>query len=231
MRKLRVGLGMDNQGALLATIHVRLVLVERILAAQSQDPLICMLRVEVENGDRTNCSVRNDGALMVGNRLYVPNDEVLKKEILEEAHESVLAMHPARTKMYHTLREHYWWPFMKKEIAEYVRRCLFCQPVKVERQKPSGLLQPLLILEWKWERITMDFVFKLPRTQSKHDGVWVIVDGLTKSAHFLPMRANYSLNKLAKIFIDEIVRLHGVPVSIVSDQDPRFTSPFLDKIE
>ncbi|CAL8991237.1 unnamed protein product [Prunus brigantina] len=76
----------------------------------------------------------------------------------------------------------------------------------------------------------MDFVFKLPRTQNKHDGVWVIVDRLTKSAHFLPVRANYTLNKLAKIFIDEIVRLHGVPVTIVSDRDPRFTSRFWAKL-
>ncbi|VVA39093.1 PREDICTED: retrotransposon, partial [Prunus dulcis] len=98
IRKLRVGLGMDHQGALLATLHVRPMLVERILAAQSQDPLICMLRVEVENGDRTDCSVRNDGALMVGNMLYVPNDEVLKREILEDAHESVFAMHPGSLK-------------------------------------------------------------------------------------------------------------------------------------
>ncbi|KAI5335422.1 hypothetical protein L3X38_025555 [Prunus dulcis] len=158
MRKLRIGLDMDNQGALLATLHVRPVLVERILAAQSQDPLICTLRVEVANGDKTDCSIRNDGALMI------------------------------------------------------------------------GLLHPLPIPEWKWERITMDFMFKLPRTQSKHDGVWVIVDRLTKSAHFLPVRANYSLNKLAKIFIDEIVRLHGVPVSIVSDRDPRFTSRFWTKL-
>ncbi|CAL8996744.1 unnamed protein product [Prunus brigantina] len=98
------------------------------------------------------------------------------------------------------------------------------------RPKPSGLLQPLPIPEWKWERITMDFVFKLPRTQNKHDEVWVIVDRLTKSAHFLPVRANYTLNKLAKIFMDEIVRLHGVPVTIVSDRDPRFTSRFWAKL-
>ncbi|CAL2229315.1 unnamed protein product [Prunus armeniaca] len=226
MRKLRVELSVDDQGALLATLHVRPVLVERLVAAQSQDPLICTLRSEVENGDRTDCSVRSDGALMVGTRLYVPNDEVLKREILEEAHSSAFAMHPGSTKMYHTLREHYWWPFMKKEIAEYVSKCLICQQVKAERQKPSGLLQPLPIPEWKLEHITMDFVFKLPRTQNKHDGIWVIVDRLTKSAHFLPVRANYTLNKLAKIFIDEIVRLHGVPVSIISDRDPRFTSRF-----
>ncbi|KAI5335248.1 hypothetical protein L3X38_025381 [Prunus dulcis] len=230
MRKLRVELGVDEQGALLATFHVRPVLVERILAAQSQDPLICTLRAEVENGDRTDCSVRNDGALMVGTRLYVPNDEALKWEILEEAHGSAFAMHPGSTKMYHTLREHYWWPFMKKEIAEYVRKCLIYQQVKAEWQKPSELLQPLPIPKWKWEHLTMDFVFKLPRTQNKHDGVWVIVDRLTKSAHFLPVRANYTLNKLAKIFIDEIVRLHGVPVSIISYRDPRFTSRFWAKL-
>ncbi|VVA39016.1 PREDICTED: retrotransposon, partial [Prunus dulcis] len=205
LRKLRVELGVDEQGALLATL-------------------------QVESADRTHCSVRNDGALMVGTRLYVPNDEALKREILEEAHSSAFAMHPGSTKMYHTLREHYWWPFMKKEIAEYVRKCLICQQVKAERQKPSGLLQPLPIPEWKWEHLTMDFVFKLPRTRNKHDGVWVIGDRLTKSAHFLPVRANYTLNKLAKLFIDEIVRLHRVPVSITSDRDPRFTSRFWTKL-
>ncbi|VVA40239.1 PREDICTED: retrotransposon, partial [Prunus dulcis] len=155
---------------------VQPVLVERIIAAQAEDPLICTLRVEVESGTRTDCSVRNDEALLVGNKLYVTHDEALKREILEEAHSSAFAMHPGSTKMYHTLREHYWWPFMKKEIAEYVRKCL----------KPSRLLQPLPIPEWKWEHLTMDFVFKLPRTRNKHDGVWVIVDHLTKSAHFLP---------------------------------------------
>ncbi|KAI5351508.1 hypothetical protein L3X38_004399 [Prunus dulcis] len=107
MRKLRVELGVDKQGALLATLHVRPVLVERILAAQSQDPLLCTLRAEVENGDRTDCSVRIDGALMVGTRLYVPNDEALKREILKEAHGSAFSMHPRSTKLYHTLREHY----------------------------------------------------------------------------------------------------------------------------
>ncbi|KAI5330678.1 hypothetical protein L3X38_020804 [Prunus dulcis] len=230
LRKHRVELDVDEQGALLATLQVRPVLVERIIAAQAEDPLICTLRAEVESGTRTDCSVRNDGALMVGNRLYVPHDEALKREILEEAHSSAFAMHPGSTKMYHTLREHYWWPFMKKEIAEYVRKCLICQQVKAERQKPSGLLQPLPIPEWKWEHLTMDFVFKLPRTRNRHDGVWVIVDRLTKSAHFLPVRANYTLNKLAQLFIDEIVRLHGVPVSITSDRDPRFTSRFWTKL-
>ena len=115
---------------------------------------------------------------------------------------------------------------MKKEIALWVNRCLTCQKVKAEHQRPSGLLQPLEIPEWKWERITMDFVVGLPLTKGKYDAIWVIVDRLTKSAHFIPINERYSLEKLANLYIKEIVSRHGVPVSIVSDRDPRFTSRF-----
>ncbi|CAL9029102.1 unnamed protein product [Prunus brigantina] len=159
MRKLRVGLDVNDQGALLATLHVRPVLVERIVTAQFQDPLVCTLRLEVENGDRTDYSVRNDGALMVGTRLYVPNDQALKREILEEAHSSAFAMHPGSTKMYYTLKEHYWWPFMKKEIAEYVSKCLICQQVKAERQKPSGACALQFRGDWDEKLPLMEFAY------------------------------------------------------------------------
>ena len=98
--------------------------------------------------------------------------------------------------------------------------------MKVEHQKLSRTLQPLEIPQWKWEQITMDFVTGLPRTSTEHDAIWVIVDRLTKSAHFLPIRVDYRLERLARIYIQEIVRLHGIPSSIVSDRDPRFTSRF-----
>ena len=98
--------------------------------------------------------------------------------------------------------------------------------VKIEHQKPGGLLQPLDIPVWKWEQVSMDFVTGLPRSRRKNDSVWVIVDRLTKSAHFLPMRVNLPLQQLAELYVSEIVRLHGVPVSIVSDRDARFTSRF-----
>lgn len=120
---------------------------------------------------------------------------------------------------------------MKKEIARYVSKCLTCQQVKIEHQRPGGLLQPLPIPEWKWEAITMDFVTGLPRTRNQLDAIWVIVDRLTKSAHFLPIRTTFSLDKLAKIYIREVVRLHGVPVSIVSDRDPRFTAKFWESFQ
>ncbi|GJU78703.1 putative nucleotidyltransferase, ribonuclease H [Tanacetum coccineum] len=102
---------------------------------------------------------------------------------------------------------------------------LFIQ-VKIEHQRASGLLQPLEILVWKWDEISMDFVTGLPTTQKRHDAIWVVVDRLTKSAHFLPIRKNYGISKLAEIFRQEIVRLHGTPTSIVSDRDPKFTSRF-----
>jgi len=115
---------------------------------------------------------------------------------------------------------------MKKDVANFVSKCLVCQQIKAEHQVPMGPLQPLPIPEWKWEHITMDFVTGLPRTQRQHDAVWVIVDRLTKSAHFIPINMQYSLEKLAQLFVEVIVRYHGVPVSIVSDRDPRFTSRF-----
>ena len=115
---------------------------------------------------------------------------------------------------------------MKKDIYEYVAKCLTCQQVKDEHQVPSGLLNPLPIPQWKWDNITMDFVSSFPLTQRKHDVIWVIVDRLTKSAHFLPIRLDYSMDRLADLYVNEIVRLHGIPVSIVSDRDPRFTSRF-----
>ena len=115
---------------------------------------------------------------------------------------------------------------MKKDVTDLVTCFLTCQNVKIEHQKPSGLLQNLEIPEWKWDSISIDFIMGLPSTTSGHNAIWVIVDRLTKSAHFLAIAAEYSLERLAKIYMKEIVRLHGIPKSIVFDRDPRFTSRF-----
>ena len=120
---------------------------------------------------------------------------------------------------------------MKKDTFEYVFKCLTCQQVKAEHQVSSGLLNPLQIPQWKWDNITMDFVFGFPLTQRKHDAVWVIVDRLTKSTHFLPVRLDYSMDRLAELYVSEIVRLHGIPLSIVSDRDPWFTSRFWKELQ
>nr|GFB59529.1 retrotransposable element Tf2 [Tanacetum cinerariifolium] len=161
-----------------------------------------------------------------GTRLVVPNDSSLRDVLLTEAHSSPFSVHPGSTKMYHDLKQHFWWSGMKRDVATFVARCLICQQVKIEHQRASGLLQPLDILVWKWDEISMDFVTGLPRTQRRHDAIWVVVDRLTKSAHFLPIRKDYSVSRLAEIFQQEIVRLHGTPSAIVSDRDPSFASRF-----
>ncbi|KAI3729061.1 hypothetical protein L6452_17708 [Arctium lappa] len=115
---------------------------------------------------------------------------------------------------------------MKLDVANYVERCVTCLQVKGEHQRPNESLQPLSIPEWKWDNITMDFVTKLPKTLRGHDTIWVVVDHLTKSAHFLAMRETLPMEKLAKLYIDDVVSRHGVSQSIVSDQDSRFTSNF-----
>ncbi|GKD80035.1 putative reverse transcriptase domain-containing protein [Tanacetum coccineum] len=113
---------------------------------------------------------------------------------------------------------------MKAIIAEYVGKCLACSRVKAECQKPYGLLVQPEIPMWKWERITMDFVTKLPKTSNGHDTIWVIVDRLTKSTHFIPTRETNSMETLTRLYIKEIVSRYGVPISIILDRDSHFTS-------
>jgi len=120
---------------------------------------------------------------------------------------------------------------MKRDVAQFVASCLTCQKAKVEHQRPRGLLQQLEILVWKWDSISMDFVTHFPRTVRGHDAIWVIVEHLTKSAHFLTIKLRMSMANLAQLYLKEIVRLHGVPSSIVSDRDPRFTSRFWQSLQ
>ena len=128
--------------------------------------------------------------------------------------------------MYRDLRRQYYWSGMKRHVGDFVRRCLTCQQVKAEHQRPIGLLQPLEVAEWNWEHVTMDFVTHLPRTSHRYDAMWVIMDRLTKLAHFLAVRMTFTLEEFCRLYILEIVRLHEVTLSIVLDRDPRFTTHF-----
>ncbi|GJV87684.1 putative reverse transcriptase domain-containing protein [Tanacetum coccineum] len=160
-----------------------------------------------------------DGTLCLKNRSRIPLFGDLGALIMHESHKSKYSIHPGSDKMYQYLKKLYWWPNMKAEIATYVRKCMTCAKVKAEYQKPSGLLVQPKIPKWKWENITMDFVTKLPKTASGQDMIWVIVDRLTKSAHFLPAKENDSMEKLTRQYLKEVVSRHGVPVSIISDRD------------
>ncbi|KAL0539556.1 hypothetical protein IC582_023772 [Cucumis melo] len=210
----------------LAQLTVQPTLRQMIIDAQSNDPYLVEKRGLAEAGQAEGFSISSDGGLVFERRLFVPSDSVIKTELLSEAHSSPFSMHPGSTKMYQDLKRVYWWRNMKREVAEFISRCLVCQQVKAPRQKPAGLLQPLSIPEWKWENVSMDFITGLPRTLRGFTVIWVVVDRLTKSAHFVPGKSTYTASKWAQLYMSEIVRLHGVPVSIVSDRDARFTSKF-----
>ncbi|GJV53884.1 putative reverse transcriptase domain-containing protein [Tanacetum coccineum] len=145
---------------------------------------------------------------------------------MHESHKSKYSVHPSSDKMYQDMKQLYWWPNMKADIATYVSKCLTCLRVKAKHQKPSGLLVQPAIPQWKWENITMDFVTKPLRTQSGNDTIWVIVDRLTKSAHFLPMRETDPMDKIARLYLKEVVTKHGIPVLIICNRDPWFTLNF-----
>ncbi|GJR91572.1 putative reverse transcriptase domain-containing protein [Tanacetum coccineum] len=169
---------------------------------------------------------RADGTLYLNNRSSLPCYGDLRTLSMHDSHKSKYSIHPGSNKMYQDMKLLYWWPNMKADIATYVSKCLTCLRVKAEHQKPSNLLVQPEIPQWKWDNITMDFVTKLLMTQSRNDTIWVIVDRLTKSAHFLPMRENDPMDNLTRLYLKEVVTRHGVPVSIICDRDPRFASNF-----
>ena len=145
------------------------------------------------------------GLLKYKGWICVPMDSDLRREILDESHTTPYSLHPGTTKMYQDLKALYWWSGMKRDVVDYVAKCLTCQQVKAEHQKPAGLLRPLGIPAWKWEDITMDFVVSLPRTVGQHDSVWVIVDRYTKSAHFLPVKTTYTVEQYAELYVREVI--------------------------
>jgi hypothetical protein len=148
----------------------------------------------------------------------------LKLAILKEMHNVAYAGHPGYQKTMAAVKSHYFWPGLKKEIIEYITRCMECQKVKAEHRDPTGLLQPLPIPEWKWDVVTMDFIIGLPRTSKQHDSIMVVVDKLTKSAHFIPLKTTHKAADVADIFLKEVACLHGISKTIVSDRDLKFTS-------
>jgi hypothetical protein len=159
-------------------------------------------------------------------RLVVPVDPELQKEIFDEAHLSKFSIHPGSTKMYQDLRKNFWWSNMKVDIAKYVAECDTCHRVKASHLKSAGMFQPLTIPLWKWNDLSMDFIVGLPLTARKKDSIWVIVDRLTKTAHFITVHTTYSVQDYAELYIDQIVRLHKIPKTIVSDRGTQFVARF-----
>ncbi|GJT52146.1 putative reverse transcriptase domain-containing protein [Tanacetum coccineum] len=188
---------------------------------------------KVENfGTEDMCGIikkleqHTDGTLCLNERSWIPCRGNLRELIIHESYKSKYLIHPGSDKMYQDLKKLYRWPNMKAEISTYVNKCLTCAKVKAECQKPSGLLVQHVIPVWKWENIIMDFVTKLPKTSTGQDTIWVIVDRLMKSAHFLPIKETDSMEKLTRQYLKEVASRHGVPILIISDRDNKITSHF-----
>ncbi|GJS21981.1 putative reverse transcriptase domain-containing protein [Tanacetum coccineum] len=194
--------------ALVMTIGLDLP--SRILEVQKEAIRVENLEAEDISGMLKKLEARADGTLCLDNRSWLPCYGDTRSLIMHESHKSKYSIHPGSDKMYHDLKMLYWWPNMKADIATYVSKCLTCAKVDIP--------------EWNWEKITIDFITKLPKTAVGYDSIWVIVDRLTKSAHFLPMKEMDSIEKLTRLYMKEIVAIHGIPVSIISDRDSHFTS-------
>jgi hypothetical protein len=228
----KLNLEIIPQGSL-NLLSIKSTLQERIIMLQLHDEGIKIIKLKLSQGEAKYKCFHTDhqGVLWFNNRIVVPKDHQLRKQILDEAHLSKFSIHPGSTKMYQDLRQNFWWIRMKREIAKYVSECDTCQKVKVSHLRASGTLQPLPIPSWKWEDISTDFIVGLPNTSQKHDSIWVIIDRLTKTAHFLPMHTTYSAKKYAEVYLNQIVRLHGVPKTIISDRGAQFIARFWEQLQ
>jgi hypothetical protein len=212
----RLKLEIVEQGHL-NTMTVKYDLEDRIRQAQRRCPELQKLKRTMRDGKATDHRVDDQGTVWLKDRICVPQDQGIRAEILDEAHNSKYAIHPGCTKMYQDLKDRFWWNDMRTDIAEFVAKCDICRRIKAEHQRPAGLLKPLDIPVWKWDDICMDFITGLPRTLKGNDSIWVIVDRLTKVAHFIPVKTTYPVSRLSELYIENILKLHGAPRSIVSD--------------
>jgi hypothetical protein len=222
-RRLNLGIVAHTEGV---TIDVEPTLEQEIHKGQIGDAKIQEIKDLITEGRGPEFMEDEQGTVWFKDSICVPDIESLRETILKEAHDSDCSIHPGSTKMYQDLKQKYWWYGLKRDVAAQVAMCDVCQRVKAEHQRPAGQLHPLKIPEWKWEEIGMDFITGLPRTQKGYDVIWVIVDRLTKVAHFIPVKTTYKGSQLAELYMAQIMCLHGVPKKIVSDQGSQFTSRF-----
>ena len=193
----------DYVPGLLASLEVQPTLLGRVGEAQRNDPHLVEIVGKLMRGESSRhldrYAIDERGWLRRDGRLCVPQDESLKKAILEDSHRSKMTIHPGGDKMYRDMKQVFFWARMKKDVVEFVARCLVFQQVKAEQKNPGGFLHPLEIPLWKWESVSMDFVDVLPRSRKGNTGIWVIVDRLTKSAHFVSIKSRRTAALLASV--------------------------------
>lgn len=158
LRVMNTQLKVSDDGSILAELRARPMFLQEISETQKNDQDLLAKRKQCEADTGSDFRIGADGCLTFKDRICVPKNEELIQKILQETHSGYFSIHPGSTKMYNDLKKMYWWNGMKRDISEFVSKCLICQQVKAEHQVPSGLLQPIMVPEWKWDRITMDFI-------------------------------------------------------------------------
>ncbi|WVZ52235.1 hypothetical protein U9M48_003317 [Paspalum notatum var. saurae] len=211
----------------LYSLIIEPTLKEQIIAAQKQDPGMTHISDEIDDKKKACFTLDDQGVLWFKHRLVVPKDMELRKKILDEAHTSMFTIHSGSNKMYQDLKQKFWWT----QITKYVSACDVCQRIKANHLKPTGMLQPLEILAWKWEDVHMDFIVGLPYTQKGYDSIWAGIDRLTKSVHSIPVKTTYQAKQYAKLYISRIVSLHSVPQTITSNRGSLFVSRFWEQLQ
>jgi hypothetical protein len=214
----RLNLEVVEQGNLYALV-VESNLYERIVTARRNDEDIKIKQKLAEGDPKYTCFQRDHkDVICFGKSLVVPVNPEIKKTFFDEAHMSKFSIHPGSTKMYQDLKWNFWWSNMTVDIAKYVAECDTCHRMKASHLISVGVLQPLSIPMWKWDNISVDFIVGLPLTARQKDSIWVIVDRLTKTAHFIRVHTTYSMQQYVEIYMDQIVCLHGIPKTIISDR-------------
>jgi hypothetical protein len=225
----KLNLGMIQHGTL-NQLKLESVLLQKIIDAQRSDKDMKHIHEKIKAGKANYFKKDDQGIVWFNNRIVVLKDDDVRQQILDEAHLSRYSIHPGSTKMYHDLKQHYWWTKMKIEIARYVAKCDTCRRVKAIHMKTAGPLQSLPNPTWKCEDISMDFIVGLPRTTKGFDSIWVIIDRLTKIAHFLPVKTYNPIITYAQIYIACILSLHEIPKTIVLDREQQFVSKFWEEL-
>jgi hypothetical protein len=201
------------------TMEVQSTLEAQIREGQLEDAKLKEIRQSLWDNKTSDFSEDGQGTLWLGKQICVPNLKHIKELILKEAHDSAYSIHPDSSKMYKDLKTRYWWYGMKQDVAEYLTLCDTCQ-ITATSEDPR----------MEMGKIRMDFIVGLPCTQARYDSIWVIVDHLTKVAHFIPIKTTYSSAKLVELYMSKIVCLHGVSKKIMSDRGSQFTSKFWEKL-
>ena len=171
---------------------------------------------------------KNDGVAYMEGRIYMPNNKELREEILKEYHDPMDVGHPGQHRMLELLKRTYWWPGLKEDIKRYVQGCFKCQQNKVQHQKKAGELHPLEIPQGPWQEISIDIIGLLPKSNGM-DAIVVIVDQFTKMICLKATTMNISLEGIAKIYRDDIWKLHGISRKILSNRGPQFASKFMEE--